>query len=296
MANLVSGIVDLETNGILMLLLRKEEQTSPQLTRRFVEATGNLWKTGSPQNIVARAIDTTMVPTGFAVKYKNHCVARYSLGSKGARYGQAIALLALEKERQSGMSMCCVFGKANTGDGNSSELNRFKILERLSRGPARINELSEITNVLRRVQIKNHINALKGLGLVEYLPSENGLYSYPEPKNTGGNGDASAAWLAGEAFGRMRVRFTDKGRAFSDNFIEKISETIRTGQPDPHISALLKFYTEDMERLRLLAINAIRLYLAACPYKRLESERANHAQNMAERHEPAAAEAPAMAA
>lgn len=81
-SNLVSAVITPETKAILMLLMRKEPQTASHLAETFMEVTGHLWKTARPDRMLRSMMEISMIPFGFVEKYKDHCIAEFSLGPK----------------------------------------------------------------------------------------------------------------------------------------------------------------------------------------------------------------------
>lgn len=197
----------------------------------------------------------------------------YALGANGRTYGQAMAYISLYTERLQGISMNELWGRISASPaGTVTAINRFKLLERLERGDARINELVELMESSRssaRETTKFQINGLKKMGLIEYVFSEEDLLlllSGDELKSGKFRGlpkkiaENDMDGLTPQEFGRLRLRMTSAAKEKLGRLMVTARSIVKTGYADPKIMSLARRCAAD-QSLGLIAGTPLSNYL-----------------------------------
>jgi DNA-binding PadR family transcriptional regulator len=283
-ANIVLDILTSTPKQILMLLLKEQGQSIAEITSAFNHATGNIWMPENQDRQIAKMMGS-LCAAGFArVSGKSRNSLLYSITSAGSDYGQAIAYMALYTDKVSGIHMTGFWGSTHASpQGIVTAVNRFKMLERLERGDARINELAELLEppgFIRRDNTRHQINGLDKLGLIRYIFSaEDLLLLLPQKAIRSGKFDNLSKKLAEQNVdkltsheqGRLRISLTEDGREKLGNLLATARAAIRNASVDPRLRSIAKNCAG--QSLGLIAVSAMRGHMAFHSISEVQSPR-----------------------
>ncbi|MDE1865525.1 MAG: hypothetical protein KGH94_02710 [Candidatus Micrarchaeota archaeon] len=259
----LARLVSLESRMVIMLLLNRDvPKTTVQLVQEFNKATDRVWERPNLNTRFARLMNATLVPAKFVKREENGGAVGYILGPNGSAYGQAISFLALQMQRQHPIHMRDIFGdSASHGDNSNGSLNRFLMLERISRGPARIKELCELVE-LKTTKVKRHLDHLKGVGILDFILSREDMIFGGFGKLPQRLAERGPDGITILEFKKLRAQMTEKGKDILGRLLPEMDRSARHRSADPGLVQLAKAYSTDPSRLGLLAKPAIARHLA----------------------------------
>jgi len=188
---ILAGPLNTEPKQIVTLLLRNYPLDAAQLRTEFAVATNGVWTPQALQSYIRDYLLLSLYPIGFVSfplisQDPADAVLGHTITEAGRRYGQPLSAFALKLVNETGISLNQVLGNTSSSGESRGPYNRFRILESLLTGDARIVDLCDKLN-LYSTAVTRHLDALQAMNLVEY-----------DSVNSGERGWAVYEWTNGK--------------------------------------------------------------------------------------------------